>query len=254
LTSLPFAALGFALSKQEFRDAIAIRFNLHVYGLPDRCACGDVFNINHSMQCKRQGYVTLRHNEIRDATVEMLKEVCSDVTSEPSLIPLTGENFTLRSANTSDEAKLDISARSFWIRGQRAFFDVRVFYPLAHSYRNQELHAIHRSHEMEKRRQYNQRVIQVEHGSFTPLVFTSLGGIDSNSECAKFYDRLAELLAAKRGDPKSIVSTWIRCRLSFSLLRSSLICLRGSRTRPFDPERVADTAIDVALENAQLQS
>ena len=39
------------------------------------------------------------------------------------------------------------------------------------------IHTQH-SHFMKKKkkRQYNQRVIQVEHGSFTPLVFSAYGG------------------------------------------------------------------------------
>ena len=35
--------------------------------------------------------------------------------------------------------------------------------------------AVPRKHEQEKKRQYNRRVMEVEHGSFTPLVFTTTG-------------------------------------------------------------------------------
>ena len=129
LTTLPIADKGFALSKQEFRDAILLRYNLEINNLPNICPCGDNFSVNHAMMCKRGGFVTLRHNEIRDITSEMLKEVCHDVRSEPTITPLTGGNFGHRTSNNSDEAKLDISARSFWVRGQRAFFDVRVSTP-----------------------------------------------------------------------------------------------------------------------------
>ena len=40
--------------------------------------------------------------------------------------------------NSSDEARLDVSVRSFWQRGQRAFYDVRVFNPFAKSHLNQK--------------------------------------------------------------------------------------------------------------------
>ena len=50
---------------------------------------------------------------------------------EPALTPLTGEQFNLRSANTDDNARVDVAARGVWIRGSRAFFDIRVFNPLA---------------------------------------------------------------------------------------------------------------------------
>ena len=40
-------------------------------------------------------------------------------------LPLPGE-VLISSANSSDKARLDVSARGFWQRGQRTFFDVRV--------------------------------------------------------------------------------------------------------------------------------
>ena len=251
LTTLPLADKGFALSKQEFRDAVLLRYKLDLDGLPERCPCGESFSVNHAMMCKKGGFVTLRHNEIRDITKEMLNEVCHDVRSEPLLAPLTGENFRLRSSNVSDEAKVDISARGFWVRGQRAFFDVRVFHPFAPSYRHKSLQATHRQHESEKRRAYNDRILQVEMGSFTPLIFTTSGGMSSGSECHAFYRKLAGLLAEHRSLPKSTVTAWLRCRLSFSLLRSALICLRGTRT-PYRVESLSDTAIDATVATGQI--
>ena len=62
-----------------------------------------------------------------------------DVAVEPPLIPLTGERLNLRSANIDDEARLDIRARSFWMRGEQAFFDVRIFNPFASTHLNQSL-------------------------------------------------------------------------------------------------------------------
>ena len=40
-------------------------------------------------------------------------------------LPLTGE-VLISSVNSSDKARLDVSARGFWQREQRTFFDVRV--------------------------------------------------------------------------------------------------------------------------------
>ena len=118
----------------------------------------------------------------------------------------------------------------FWIRGQTAFADIRVFNPLANCYRNQTLEARYRINENEKKRAYNERIIHVENGSFTPLVFSSscFGGM--SRECATFYSHAAELLAEKQNIPRSTASCWLKTRLNFSLLRSCLLCIRGSRS------------------------
>ncbi len=76
----------------------------------------------------------MRHNEVRDITANLLSEVCLDVAVEPMLNELTGETFNLRSTNVSDDARLDLSARGVWTKYQRAFFDIRVFDPLARRY------------------------------------------------------------------------------------------------------------------------
>ena len=228
LTSLPIRAKGFSLNKQEFTDALALRYGWPVEGLPERCICGADYDLNHAMICKTGGFISMRHDEVRDLTVKMLKEVCVDVTSEPSLLRLEGEQLQYLTANTSPEARVDLSARGFWIRGQRAYCDIRIFDPMARCYKRKTLLDAHKKNEDEKLRAYGERIQQVDQGSFTPLVFTTSGGMGPMAK--RFYARLAETLAEKKQQPKSYIVAWMRCRLSFSLLRSALICLRGTRS------------------------
>ena len=54
--------------------------------------------------------------------------------------------------------------------------------------------AYHR-HEKGKRRQYEQRVCEVEHSHFTPLVFITTGGM--SDAASQVYKRLANLLCDK---------------------------------------------------------
>ena len=133
LSILPLAEKGYVLTKREFWDAVYLRYGWTLPRLPTLCVCGERFNVSHAFSCKKGGFVAQRHNELRDLTGELLAEVCRDVCIEPPLGELTGETLTLRTANSSAEARLDISARGVWTRGQRAFFDVRVFDPLAQS-------------------------------------------------------------------------------------------------------------------------
>ena len=75
LTSLPIKAKGFSLNKQEFIDAVALRYDWPVEGLPNTCVCGTSNNVNHTMTCKRGGFVCFRHDEVRDLTASMLREI-----------------------------------------------------------------------------------------------------------------------------------------------------------------------------------
>ena len=119
LNAIPLEEHGFNLSKGEFRDALALRFNHDIKGLPSKCPCGQKFDVTYAMNCKRGGFVIMRHNDIRDFEANLLKRVCNDVEIEPPLQPLTNENLE-RGAINSDSARLDVRARGLWRRGQNA--------------------------------------------------------------------------------------------------------------------------------------
>ena len=66
-----------------------------------------------------------------------------------------------------------------------------------------------------------QRVLDVEQGSFTPLVFGTNGGM--GDECRKFVDELSRKLAEKKNEEYSQVVTWLRIRLSMEVVRSTIL-------------------------------
>ena len=157
----------------------------------------------------------------------MLKEVCKDIRVEPQLQQLTGEILHPSTIN-GNEARLDICARGFWQAGQIAFFDVRIFNPTAKRYVNQEILKTYEVNEKDKKKLYNKRILQIEHGSFTPLVMSATDGM--GRECKKFYACLAEMISCKRGTSYSIITAWVRRKITFSLIKSTGMCLRGSRS------------------------
>ena len=63
------------------------------------------------------------------------------------------------------------------------FFYLRVIDPNACRYLNKWLQQCHGINENEKR-EYNERVLQVDHGTFTPLVFSFFGSM--GRECPSF--------------------------------------------------------------------
>lgn len=229
LTSLPIKAKGFMLNKQEFNDAIALRYGWPIEGLPDRCpGCSEVFDESHANTCQKGGYIAMRHDEIRDLNYELLTMVVREVQKEPPLQPCSGVTLSHSTSNTQVGARVDLSARGFWTRGERAFFDVRIFEPSAKSYSKMKLSAAYEKNERDKIRTYRERIQRVEQGTFTPLVFSTSGGM--SNETKTFYKRIAELMAEKRGETKGYFTAWMRVRLSFALLRSAILCIRGARS------------------------
>ena len=79
LTVLPWQEHGFSLHKTAFHDAVALRYGWDPARLPQHCSCGAQFYIEHSFSCPKGGFPTIRHNEIRDLTANLLTEVCHEV-------------------------------------------------------------------------------------------------------------------------------------------------------------------------------
>ena len=246
LTCLPLQSTGFVFNKQQFRDGISIRYGWLVPNTPIFCGCGVKNSLNHTLSCKLGGYVTMRHNYIRDFEASLLKEICKDVKVEPELLPL-GNTGTL-SSNAADKARLDVSAIGIWSSMERTFLDVRVMHPLSSSYKGKSIEKIYAQHENEKKRTYNDRILNVEKGSFSPLIFSTTGGM--GPECTRYHRRVAELIAAKRGEEYSDIMNFIRTKLRIALLNCTLVAIRGERGRgkkaPNAP--IADLSLNIIPE------
>ncbi len=99
----------------------------------------------------------------------------------------------------------------------------------------------YRKHETDKKRMYEHRLLNVEHSTFTPLIFSVSGGMGRESTI--FFKRLASLVAEKRDQSYSETLCWLRCYISFTLLRSCIQCIRGARSSFNKP--VYDIPVDV---------
>ena len=81
LSVLPIEEFGFLLHKGAFRDAIALRYGWHISNMPKECVCGKKLTVEHVFTCSTGGFPTLRHNDIRDLTADLMAEVTSNVPS-----------------------------------------------------------------------------------------------------------------------------------------------------------------------------
>ena len=99
-----------------------------------------------------------------------------------------------------------------------------------------------------RKRQYLQRILEVEHALFTPLVLGTNGGM--GKECRVFVKTLSEKLAKKLNDSYSTIISWLRKKLSFCVLRSVILCVRGSRA-PWLVKNDFEVGEDFRLNNAE---
>ena len=176
LTALPLSQYDFALNKGEFRDGLLLRYGKNLPRLPDKCVCGEDATPTHLINFRRGGYVIYRHNKLCDILAGQLATVCNDVEREPDLQAVDGETFTTRMTATEDSAKPDIRAHGFYRDGQNAFFDIQLINPNSRSYLNKSVKKVFENCESNKRNKYNERILHVERGTFTPLIFSIKGG------------------------------------------------------------------------------
>ena len=196
-------------------------------------------------------FVSLRHNQVRNLTASLFNEVCHNVCLEPQLLQLTGKNLNEKMLIRSDEARADIAGRGFWVTGQMAFLNVRVFNPIAKRYVHMDTSKAYQLNEKEKKKNYNERILEVEHGSFMPIVMSAYGGIRKKGN--KFYSRLAELLVEKKSQQLSVMASLIRRKLIFALINSMCMCIRGSR-RVFQTNLVGSVqSVDPVISEATSQ-
>jgi len=102
---------------------------------------------------------------------------------------------------------------------------------------------------MEKKREYGDRVRSVEHGSFTPLVFSTFSGLGRKETV--FYSCLADLISKKHSTPYTKILSLLCC-ISSSLRCSAILAIRGNRS-VVHLERPS-TSVKLHLAEAELSS
>ena len=131
LNNIPIEEFKYKLNKQQFLDVVQLKYQLPIPNLSPQCpsgerSSGERCDTQNAMLSKKEGFVTLRHNKLRDILSALSEQVCHDVVIQPILQPVSDNNLVPSTANTNDSDRLDISAKSFWITGQKTFFYVRM--------------------------------------------------------------------------------------------------------------------------------
>ena len=103
LSSLPLKSESFSLSKREFNDGLYLRYGWNLKNLPSECVFKSKYSADHALSCRIGGFVTLRHDEMRDLSTDLLSTVCKVVRKEP----------WLQQSENGVELRVDGSARGF---------------------------------------------------------------------------------------------------------------------------------------------
>ena len=207
LNAIPIEEHGLPLNNQEFGDFLCLRYNLPLPNLPSYCACGKMFSVDHALSYKKGGFIAQRHDTIRDLLTSHISKVCRNVETELLLQPLDNEVFNLQFTVISQDVRLDMKVGGFWTRGVTAFFDVQVTNANSQSNQGKHTATIFKEEENEKKRKYNQRVIDVEMGTFTPLVFSTNRGM--GLDCQNFLRTLGNKLSSKDNKPYTSIISWL---------------------------------------------
>ena len=184
LSALPLKSLGYSLNKQDFRNSVCLRYDWNIPGIHRYCACGNKNSLDHSLTCKKGGYVFLRHNALVDTEAELLREAkCKNVQTEPPLLP-TAPELHPNGTNTADGARLDIVATGLFGRCERTFMDVRVTHQNALSNISLLLHKLLIRNEKEKKMNYNSKVINTEKYFCSSCFYNCTGGVTGPEKIA----------------------------------------------------------------------
>ena len=171
---------------------------------------------------------SLNHNEIRDLTAHLLTEVCHQGGWNLSYsLSVTQTHFLMLLLTPRMVHNWILSWMDFAVVALNAVLWMFKFSFPAQS-NVHSISAAYRRHKNIKWRVYGQRVREIEHASFTPIVMSATVGLAP--EATTFYSWLASLLASKWGDDYSVVMGWLHCSLSFLLLRSAIACVCGARS------------------------
>ena len=219
LSVIPVAGNHFDMSPNEFRDAIALRYGRIPIDLPTHCdADGEVFSVNHALNCSKGGLVYGRHNELRDLNYSLLELAgLKQVISEP-IVHETADK----------QLRADWAARGFWEPQKQALFDCCIVNPESSSLQHIPLQAIFNQRKNKKIATYS-KAAKARRASFTPILATCDAVFEKDAEL--YVKRLSAILSKKWKSSYSKTVGFIRARLQICILRSVSLCLRGCRTK-----------------------
>ena len=176
----PVALAAVALSADEWRDNVRLRYNHSPLDMPAACdGCGAKMTVEHALSCKVGGLVHIRHDDVADEWRHLCGTALSPgrVEREPPIFrcvshwarvaagnttppPPSTPTATPPTPPTTTEQRGDASCHGFWKRGRTCIFDMRITDTDAKSYRKKDFGKVLLQHEKEKKDKYLQTCLE----------------------------------------------------------------------------------------------
>lgn len=230
--------MGFYLSKHEFHDGVAVRYNANLNNVPPRCeatACGASYTLGHALTCKHGGNRILRHDMVVRAVHSLARTALGSgptrVVLEPWLVKQGAVGPDGRVCREGLRADLLLTGLDEY--RPRSYLDVRIPYPDADGYVGTSVERLLENHEAEKVTRYKAACEnhQYQSGEFVPFVATTDGVLGRGAQ--KVLSQLVERLCTKwEHKSKGEIMAWVRARIAVAIVRAASACIRGQRRKP----------------------
>ena len=221
-----------SLPKNDFQDALLIRFNKLPNDLPAVCPaqdCNEEFNLAHADVCPIGGVINRRHDYIKIIVAKYAEKAFgpSSTVIEPLLGILDPIAKEMVHGNKSDIARADISIRSLLNSHRTSFIDVSVVSPVCATNRSYSVSKSISNAEKKKVNSYHDRILKQLGGDFLPFCLSSGGVFGSSAK--KIINLIVNKLTAINQDNSSDLKREIQTDISMSLVKSRIQGLRASR-------------------------
>ena len=125
------------------------------------------------------------------------------------------------------EDRGDLLVRGLWSKGKYCVIDVRITDINNKTQRNTKPESVLKKHENEKKNKYLKACTEYRR-DFTPFVLSTEGLL--GREAKALLKHIAKLIAEKWDRPFSIISSYVKTRISIAITRAQHQCIRGART------------------------
>ena len=139
---IPTLENHFDMNPDEFCDPLALRYGRTPWKMPNLCdGDGEIFDVDHALNCAKGELVYARHNELRDLNSSLLELAgLKQILSEP-IVTDDGEELL----------RADWAARGFWESQKQALFDGCVVNADSPSLQNSSVEAIFNQRKQRKK-------------------------------------------------------------------------------------------------------